>query len=118
MGSLCSRVRLFGSLRRRAGLATPAFPDVRTHRESIAVFLVLQRLELIPELKLVRRRQVGKPESHATRGLDMDDLSVDGHRAVMLEVDGQRSGLTNAWRVAAGLQEASAETEIGKLIEP
>jgi hypothetical protein len=47
----------------------------------------------------------------------MDDLSFEGHRAVMLEVDGQRAGLTNGWRLTAGLQEASAETEIGKLIE-
>jgi hypothetical protein len=117
MRSLFSRVRRFRIRRRLAGRSATAFPDVGAHRESIAVFLFLERLELNAELKLVRRGQVGKPEPHATPRQDMDHLSVERHRAVMLEVDGQRSSLTNGWRLSAGLQEASAETEIGKLVE-
>ena len=112
MGFLFLRLRRFGDRGRVAGL-----PDVGAHREPIGVFIILERLELSAELKLVRRGQMGEPEADAIHGGGTNDLAFDRHRAVMLELDRERAGLPDGGPFGVRLEETSSDAEVDELIE-
>ncbi|HYN10175.1 MAG TPA: hypothetical protein VES67_22505 [Vicinamibacterales bacterium] len=112
---------LFFRLRRVAGrrlvqLGFARLPDVGADWETIEVLFVLQRLELNTELEFVRRAQMRKPDGKAAVTRSRDNLSLDHHRSVVLEVNGESPGLTGRRRFV-GLKEAPTEAEIRKLVE-
>ena len=73
--------------------------------------------ELVAQLELVRRGQSRKPDRKPAQPGCVNDLTFEDHGSVVFEVNRERSGLTGERGFPAGLEEASSEADVGKMIE-